>query len=192
MLSAMIVDQTARAALTAPSLSSPVAADAHALGVMTDFTNDAPATVTEDRQIDAALNDMILIGVRALVVIREGEVLGLITAHDIQGEKPVKFLQSPLCTGNPCTRRTIVVGDIMARLGWLETLEYTWVRASKAGDLASVFASNSYTHMFVMEPGNFGGVRRIRGLVSRTRLERHLGHPIPMYLGQTTPPGDVN
>jgi len=192
MLSAMIVDQTSRAALISPSLSSPVAEDAPALSVMTDFTSDAPATITEDRQIDAALNDMILIGVRALVVVREGEVLGLITAHDIQGEKPVKFLQNPLCTGNPCTRREIVVGDIMARLGWLQTLEHTWVQASKAGDLASVFASNSYTHMFVMEPGNSGGVRSIRGLVSRTRLERHLGLRIPMYLGQTTPPGDVD
>ena len=67
------------------------------------------------------------------------------------------------------------MGDIMARLGWLETLELSFILKSTAGDLAAVFASNPYTHMFVMAPGNQGGVRRIRGLISRTRLERHLG-----------------
>jgi CBS-domain-containing membrane protein len=159
------------------------AEDVPAIDLMTDFLIDAPATVSVDRHIDAALNDMIVAGVRALVVLHEGKVAGLITASDILGEKPVKFLQDPLCTGNPCTRREIVVGNIMSYLGWLETLELKWVEKSTAGDLASIFASNSLTHMLVMEPGNIAGIRSVRGLMSRTQLERHLGAPTPMFLG---------
>jgi CBS domain-containing protein len=182
MLTAMIVSSASRTYLVSGHLIGHSAENAPALSVMTDFAVDATQTVSEDRHIDEALHEMILAGVRALVVVREGEVAGLITAHDILGEKPVKFLQDPLCTGNPCTHREIAVGDIMTRLGWLETLELKWVLQASARDLAAVFASNSCTHMFVMEPGNFGGVRSIRGLISRTRLERHLGASTPMYL----------
>jgi CBS-domain-containing membrane protein len=51
-------------------------------------------TVTEDRSIDDALRDMMLAGVRALLVVREDAVTGLVTSYDIQGERPLQFLRS--------------------------------------------------------------------------------------------------
>jgi CBS-domain-containing membrane protein len=48
----------------------------------------------EERQIDESLQDMIRHGVRALLVTREDRVTGLITSYDIQGEKPLQFLQN--------------------------------------------------------------------------------------------------
>src|SRR5438552_5494808 len=65
-----------------------------AIHAVTDFTREHPATIDEERQIDDALEDMIRIGVRALLVVREQRVVGLITSYDIQGEKPLQFLQS--------------------------------------------------------------------------------------------------
>lgn len=183
MLTAVFVNSASRTYLVQPHVFGESAANASALNVTTDFAIDAPHIVSEERHIDVALHDMIVAGVRALFVLREGAVTGLITAHDILGEKPVKFLQDPFCAGNPCTRRDIVVGDIMSRLPWLETLELKWIQEASVGDIASVFRSNSLTHMVVMEPGNQGGVRRIRGLISRTRVERYLGASTPMYLG---------
>ena len=183
MITARFVRSAAHARLVTPDASMSLAEDAPASSLMTDFAVTPAASVPADRHVDAALNDMILAGVRALVVMSNDEVIGLITVSDIIGEKPIKFLQSPLCTGNPCKRSEITVGDIMARLGWLETLELCWVLQATAADLASVFASTPYTHMFVMDPGNEGGVRAIRGLLSRTRLERHLGAPTRMLLG---------
>src|SRR5487761_1913324 len=53
---------------------------------ITDFTREHPITVEEDRQIDAALEDMIRFGVRALLVVRERRIVGLLTSYDIQGE----------------------------------------------------------------------------------------------------------
>jgi len=179
MHTARFVRSPAHALLVAPVAALALAENAPALNLMTDFAVIPPATVSANRHIDAALNDMIVAGVRALIVTTRDEVTGLITAADILGEKPIKFLQSPLCAGNPCKRVEITVGDIMTRLGLLETLELDWMMRATAGDVASAFASKPYTHMLVMEPGRSHAVRLIRGLVSKTRLERQLGRPIP-------------
>jgi len=183
MNTARFVRSTAHALLVAPATTLTLAENAPALSLMTDFAVSPPATVSAHRHIDAALNDMIVAGVRALIVITRDEVTGLITAADILGEKPIKFLQSPLCAGNPCKRVEIAVDDIMTRLGWLETLELDWMMRATAGDVASAFASKPYTHMLVMEPGSHDGVRVIRGLLSKTRLERQLGKPIRSLVG---------
>ena len=183
MSTARFVRSTAHASLVAPATTLTLAENAPALSLMTDFAVSPPAIVSADRHIDAALNDMIVAGVRALIVITQDEVTGLITAADILGEKPIKFLQSPLCTGNPCKRVEIAVGDIMTRLGWLETLELDWMRRATAGDVASAFASKPYTHMLVMESGSHDEVRLIRGLLSKTRVERQLGKPIRSLVG---------
>ena len=183
MDTARFVRSTAHALLVAPATTLTLAENASALSLMTDFAVSPPATVSANRHIDAALNDMIVAGVRALIVTTRDEVTGLITAADILGEKPIKFLQSPLCAGNPCKRVEIAVGDIMTGLGLLETLELDWMMRATAGDVASAFASKPYTHMLVMEPGSPDGVRLIRGLLSKTRLERQLGKPIRSLVG---------
>jgi hypothetical protein len=185
MITARFVKPTSPAFLVSPASSIPLAENAPASSLMTDFAVRAPTTVFADRHIGAALNDMILAGVRALIVVENWQVIGLITAYDILGEKPIKFLQSPLCTGNPCKREEIVVADIMTHLGSLETLELSWVLQSTAKDLASVFASKACTHILVMESGNQGAVRSIRALISRTQLERHLGTVSRFSLGGT-------
>src|ERR1700721_3700707 len=64
-----------------------------AIYAITDFTREHPVTVDEERQIDDALHDMIHLGVRAMLVLREQRIVGLITSYDIQGERPLQFLQ---------------------------------------------------------------------------------------------------
>jgi CBS domain-containing protein len=67
-----------------------------AVHAITDFMREYPVTVDAERQIDDALNDMIRLGVRALLVANGQHLAGLITSYDIQGEKPIQFLQSLL------------------------------------------------------------------------------------------------
>ncbi len=50
---------------------------------MTDFTSKFAITVAPDRQIDAALADMVRLSVRAMLVVRAESVIGLITSYDI-------------------------------------------------------------------------------------------------------------
>ena len=65
-----------------------------AVYAITDFKRDYPMTVDVERQIDDALGDMIRLGVRALLVAKEQRLVGLVTSYDIQGERPILFLQS--------------------------------------------------------------------------------------------------
>lgn len=159
-----------RAAPGLPSLTL----DEPAMAAMTDFTRECPVAVSPDRHIDDALQDMIRAGVRALLVLEEGRMLGLITSYDIQGERPIQFLQSPACTHDTCLHRDVTVADIMTPLEQLPTLGLRAVQSARIGDLRATFRATEQTHLVVVE-SRPDGTSLVRGLISQTRLERQLG-----------------
>jgi hypothetical protein len=84
------------------SLEAALSRSSPGVGAMTDFSTETPARVVPGRHIDDALQDMIRAGIRSLLVVDEGAaVLGLITAADILGTRPLQFLQNPLCESHP-------------------------------------------------------------------------------------------
>lgn len=150
----------------------PLHDDDPAVTAMTDFMRDAPLTVAGDRQIDGALQDMIQGGVRALIVLRDGIVQGLITSYDIQGEKPIQFIQGPDCVHDDCRHQDVLVEDIMTRWETLPKLSVASLRAYRVGDLVATFSSHpDWMHLLVVEETPGDGCSA-RGIVSRTRLER--------------------
>ena len=66
-----------------------------AVHAMTDFTSKFAVTVPPDRQIDAALADMVRLSVRAMLVMRADSIIGLITSYDIEGPRPARFAEQP-------------------------------------------------------------------------------------------------
>jgi CBS domain-containing protein len=140
-----------------------------AVSVMNDFTREYPVTVDEERQIDVALADMIRLGVRALLVVREQKVLGLITSYDIEGERPLQYLHT--------RRKDIQVGQIMTPWADLQTLNWWVIKDACVGDVLEVFRETDVMHLLVVEAA-IDAVPCVRGLFSRTRIERQLG-PIP-------------
>jgi CBS domain-containing protein len=141
-----------------------------AIHAITDFTREHPVTVDEDRQIDAALEDMIRLGVRALLVVREQRIVGLITSYDIQGERPLQFLQ----TSNYTRHHEIRVGHIMTPWDKLLAVDWDSIQAARAGDLLHVLEEAEMTHLLVIEAGSKNAVPIVRALVSRARLARQL------------------
>jgi len=141
-----------------------------AILAITDFTREHPATVDAERQIDDALNDMIRLGVRALLVHKEQRIIGLITSYDIQGERPLQFLQS----SNYKHHRDIRVTDIMTPWENLLTVNWARIQSACAGDLYKVFEETGLTHLIVIEHDQDNSSAIVRALVSRTRLERQL------------------
>ena len=105
--------------------------DAPALLAITDFTREHPVTVETERQIDDALDDMIRLGVRALLVRKEQRIVGLITSYDIQGERPMQFLQSSTYGHH----RDIRVADIMTPWDDLSAIHWETLQSLSAGDL---------------------------------------------------------
>jgi len=140
-----------------------------AIHAITDFTRELPITVDEDRQIDEALDDMIRFGVRAMLVLRGKRIVGLITSYDIQGERPLQFLQ----TSNYTQHRDIRVGHIMTPWDGLLAVSWDSMQYARAGDLRQLLDEAGVTHLLVIERGK-DGTPIVRGLVSRARLARQM------------------
>jgi CBS domain-containing protein len=140
-----------------------------ALCAMTDFTSKFAITVAPGRQIDAALNDMLRLGVRALLVVRTDSVVGLITSYDIEGPRPVRFAERSEVT----RREDIKVGDIMTAWEDLPTLDLRTVQTARISDLLEIFEGMRVMHLLVVESDG-QAAEVVRGLISRSRLERQL------------------
>jgi CBS domain-containing protein len=152
---------------------APLALTDPALAVVTDFTWQRPATVREDCTIDDGLREMMLAGVRALLVVRDDVVTGLITSYDIQGERTLQFLYLSGFAG----RDEIEVRHIMTPWERVATLDWQTVRAARVHTVVEFLQATSATHVVIVEHAERDGVF-VRGLISRARLERQLGCPI--------------
>ena len=140
-----------------------------AVHAMTDFTIKFAITVAPDRQIDAALSDMARLSVRAMLVMRADSVIGLITSYDIEGPRPARFAERPQAT----RREDITVGDIMTEWEDLPTLDWLTVQTARISDLLEIFEGIGVMHLLVIESDE-RGADVLRGLISRSRIERQL------------------
>ncbi len=141
-----------------------------AIHAITDFTREHPVTVDVERQIDDALDDMIRHGVRAMLVMHDQRIVGLITSYDIQGERPLQFLQN----SNYSRHQDIRVGHIMTP--WDKLLAVGWdsIQSAHAGDLLDVLEEAGMTHLLVIETPKIHAAPIVRALVSKARLIRQL------------------
>lgn len=152
-----------------PCDPAPVGLGDPAIWVMTDFRQAPPITVPEHRSIDEALGDMIRFGVRALLVTRDAAVTGLITSYDIQGERPLQFLQ-----GSTFSRHAeIEVGHIMTPWNEVPMVEWTTLETASVSDVLEIFVGTAATHLVVVESPS-AGAATVRGMISRTQTERQL------------------
>jgi hypothetical protein len=123
-----------------------------AVRVVTDFTSEHALTVAEDRPIDEAVREMIVAGVRALLVVHGDSVTGLITSYDIQGERPLRFLSS----SNYSRHDEIEVGHIMTPWDQVPTLDWQAVLTARVADMVNLFqkhARNPWRDPRVLGPG---------------------------------------
>jgi signal-transduction protein with cAMP-binding, CBS, and nucleotidyltransferase domain len=141
-----------------------------AIYAITDFKRDYPMTVEAERQIDDALTDMIRLGVRALLVAKDQRLVGLVTSYDIQGERPMQFLQS----SNFSRHQDIRVMDVMTPWDELFALDWESVESARAGELLTVFEQRNITHLLVVEIDHKTSHSVVRALASRSRLLRQL------------------
>jgi CBS domain-containing protein len=140
-----------------------------ALHAMTDFTCKIAITVAPDTPIDTALNDMVRLSVRSLLVVRSDSVIGLITSYDIEGPRAALFEEKSAAI----RREEIRVSDIMTEWEDLPTLDWCTVQTATIADMLEIFEGIGLMHLLVVESDE-NGADVVRGLISRTRIERHL------------------
>jgi CBS domain-containing protein len=147
--------------------------DAPAQSVMTDFILRNMVTVDGSLPVDAALEVMRHAGVRSAFVIDGGQhqVLGLVTAHDIMGEKPIRYLQSIGCTHRTCSRDDVKVADVMERAEEWYVVTAADVASATVGAVLQALQHSGRTHLPVVEPAG-AGRSALRGVFSRAKLLR--------------------
>ena len=140
-----------------------------AVTVMNDFSRQHPVTVDEDRPIGAALADMARLGVRSMLVVNGLSVVGLITSYDIEGERPIQYIQQ----FHDVRRNDVQVGQVMTRWHDLVTLSWSDVRGARVIDVLQALRDADLMHLLVVERDN-ERTTTVRGLFSRARIERQL------------------
>ena len=151
--------------------SGRVRLDSQALEVMTDFRQVAAATIDPDAPLDAANRFMIRRGVRLLLVTDDRrEILGLITATDILGERPVKF-----AIDRGVRRQDILVRDIMTPGERLEALWYADLATAEVGHIVATLKATGRQHALVAESADGGTREMVRGVFSLSQIARQLG-----------------
>jgi len=141
-----------------------------AIDVMTDLRCVSVVNVRAKTSLDKANAKMIRYGVRTLLVLDEADkVVGFLTASDVLGEKPVRFLQQ---IGG--THADIMVSDVMTVQQDLEVLIFEDVLRASVGSILVTLKTSGRQHAMVVEE-NADGSETVRGLFSATQIARQLG-----------------
>ena len=147
-----------------------------AIKVMTDLRATSAVSVSPDVSIEIAEERMRRRGVRMLFVVdKNGVLVGLLTATDLLGEKPLQFIER-----QGGVHREILVADIMTPSERLEVLKLADILAARIGNVVATLQRCGRQHALVVDTED--GREKVCGLFSVSRIARQLGVEI-----ETTP-----
>jgi CBS-domain-containing membrane protein len=140
-----------------------------AINVMTDLSKVSMVVARPSATMDSANAKMIRYGVRMLLVLDSNDhIAGLLTATDILGEKPMRFLQN---MGG--THADIMVRDLMTPQRELEVMKIEDVRNSNVGQIIATLKKVGRQHGLVVAQG-VDGKQTVCGIFSITQIARQL------------------
>lgn len=155
-----------------PWHDSPVTLDSPALAVMTDLTQVKAATTDPASSLLQAEQAMVYLGVRMLFVLSQMPRLeGLITSTDLHGDKPMRVVNQ-----RGIRHDDLCVADVMTPLSMLDALDMDVMRTARVSNLIATLKAQGRNHLLVI--GDGPGARQVRGVISRTQIERQLGMSI--------------
>ncbi len=148
-----------------------VTPDSPAIEVMTDLKQIVAATVGADVLLSHANHLMISRGVRSLIVTdSKGCVVGLLTATDVLGEKPMQCVQK-----NGIKYEEITVKDVMTGQGEIEVLTLKQVMQAKVIDIIETLKAHNRNHALVVDTDPLTNRQMVRGIFSASQIARQLG-----------------
>lgn len=150
--------------------SDVVKLDDPAMVVMTDLRKVTAVTIDAASSIDAADKRMKQRGVRLLLVVDEHDtIVGLITSTDMQGEKPMQYIQK-----HRVKHSDISVGDIMTPQSKLDVLCMADVERAKVGDVVETLKKAGRQHALVVDRIDRNKPQVLRGILSASQIARQL------------------
>jgi len=161
-------------AQASPWHSSPVTLDSPGIDVMTDLSKVKAATAHPAISLREAEQIMIFQGVRMLFVVTDmPSIEGLITSTDLLGEKPMRVVHE-----RNVHHDELCVADVMTERALLHAIDYDRLRTASVGHVIATLKKFGRNHLLVVERATSEAPRRIRGVISRSQIERQLGSAI--------------
>jgi len=149
-----------------------------ALGVMTDLTQVKAATTVARTSLTQAEQIMIHLGVRLLFVVADmPAVEGLITSTDLRGDRQMRLVHERGVHYDELT-----VGDVMTPLTRIDAIDFAELRHASVANVVATIQALGRNHLLVVDEDG----RRLRGVISRSQVERQLGVPIAITEVATT------
>jgi predicted transcriptional regulator len=127
---------------------------------MIDFLSSPALTVNEDDLLQEAIDHMFRMGVRALLVVRDRSVVGLMTAGEAARSTP----------------HHVRVADAMTLTEDVPAIGWDTLAESRVSDLLEIFDGTGVNYLVVLE-SHSASLSSVRGLIQRTRLRRQLSSP---------------
>ena len=157
-----------------PWQTEPVTLDSPAMSVLTDLSRVKAATVHPATQLRQAEQAMIYLGVRMLFVVSEmPSIEGLVTTADLHGDRQMRLVHERGMRWDELS-----AADVMTELATLDAIPFAAMRAASVGDVVATLQRFGRTHLLVVEAGDGGATHRVRGVISRSQIERQLGRAI--------------
>ena len=159
-----------------PSQALPerITLEAPALQVMTDFQATTAVIILSGDSLDEAHRRMLQRAVRLLLVVdQDRRVVGVITATDVLGEKPMTVVAQ-----RGIRREELLVRDVMTPQGRLQALQLADVSVARVGHIVATLKHSGRQHALVVQR-DAAGRQNVRGLFSSTQIARQLGVTIP-------------
>jgi CBS domain-containing protein len=155
----------------------PVTPDTPAIEAMTDLRQVAAATIRASATLTQANRTMIARGVRLLFIVGiTGEIEGLITAHDLLGERPITLMRE-----RGGKHGELRVADLMVPREAIEVLDIDTVQRAEVGHVIATLKEARRQHALVVEKDRLTGEEFVRGIFSATQIGRQLGMPITAF-----------
>jgi hypothetical protein len=154
-----------------------VSLDSTASEVMTDLRRVDAVTVESDMALEEATRVMIARRVRALFVVDAARhVVGIITATDVLGERPIRLAQE-----HGVHHDDVLIRDVMTPAERLEIVDLRDVQRARVGDIVATLRHAGRQHALAVEAvaGATDATTVVRGIFSLTQIARQLGLPAP-------------
>lgn len=150
-----------------------VTLDSSALLAITDLRQHDAICIDQSQTIHQAHTLMIARAVRLLFVMSQKHFVGLITAHDILGEKPVALNK----------RHTeILVSEIMQEKTSLRVIEYADLIDASVGDLMATMKKIGNQHALIVKSNKESkSGEEVVGLVSTSQIANLIGQAFTIF-----------
>jgi CBS domain-containing protein len=162
-----------------PWQTQPATLDSPAMSVMTDLSRVKAATVQPQAPLRQAEQAMIYLGVRMLFVVSEmPQIEGLVTTTDLHGDRQMRLVHERGVRWDE-----LCVTDVMTALSALDAIPFAAMRSASVGDLIATLRRFGRNHLLVVDDAT---PPRVRGVVSRSQIERQTGLSIDITPIATT------